>query len=128
MDQLIEETDYQRQVREIRTRLDALVIPETEEAVEAGIFLQDLSKLWSVADLEDRHRLLMLMLDAVYVDIVTTRKIVGIAPKPGFRRLFEMVVTTAKESGVTILTPPKTEPKTGKSRTKKVVVVETGGS
>jgi len=98
VDQLIEEADYQKQVREIRARLDTMVIPEVNEALESGKLVQDLRGLWSLADLDERHRLLRLMMDAVYVDIVTTRKVVGIAPKPGFRRLFEVVCYLSTKS------------------------------
>src|SRR6266852_3020779 len=65
-----------------------------------------------MADLGEQSRLLRLMMGGVYVDVITTRKVVGIAPKPGFRKFFEAVVTTAKNSGVTILTPKK-RPATG---------------
>ena len=39
-------------------------------AMEAGKLLEDLPVLWEEADLAERRKLLMAMLDAVYVDTV----------------------------------------------------------
>jgi site-specific DNA recombinase len=64
--------------------LDALVIPEAEVSFEAGQKLEDLGAVWEVASLEDKHSLLLSMLDEVYLDLANTRSVVAIKPKPAF--------------------------------------------
>ena len=50
----------------------------------------------------ERRKLLLTMLDAVYVDTVEEKTIVAIRPKPAFRPLFE-IATTRAESGVVLI-------------------------
>ena len=59
------------------------------------------------ADLNERRKLLMAMLDAVYVDTVEERAVAAIRPKPAFRPTFE-VATTRAGSGILLIneTPP----------------------
>ena len=58
-----------------------------------------LPTLWEEADLGERWKLLMAMLEAVYVDTVEERVIVALKPKPAFRALFQ-IATTREGSGV----------------------------
>ena len=51
------------------------------------------------ADLGERRRILLDMLDAVYVDTVDERRIVAIRPRPAFRPLLE-VATMRAGSGI----------------------------
>ena len=44
--------------------------------------------MWEEADLTERRKLLMPMLDAVYVDTVEEKSVVAIRPKPAFRPIF----------------------------------------
>ena len=44
---------------------------------------------WSAATLEERHQLLIMMLDAVYVDM-TEGLVLGLKPKPEFLPLFNL--------------------------------------
>ena len=44
--------------------------------------MSDLPDLWEEADLAERRKLLMAMLDAVYVDTVEEKSVVTIRPKP----------------------------------------------
>ena len=43
-----------------------------------------------MVDMENRRKLLLTMLDAVYVDTLEEKAIVGIQPKPAFLPLFEV--------------------------------------
>ncbi len=42
-------------------------------------------ELWEKADLAERHRILLTMLDAVYVDTVEEKSVVALKPKPAFQ-------------------------------------------
>lgn len=77
-----------------------------------GELLQDLPALWNEADLAQGRKLLLTMLDAVYVDTVDEKAIVAILPKPAFMPLFE-IATTRKGSKVVLINEPpqaSTEP------------------
>ena len=60
------------------------MVPEADTVAEAGRLVQCLPALWTAADLPERRRLLLTVLDAVYVDARDTRAIVGIRPKAAF--------------------------------------------
>ena len=73
--------------------------------------MKDLPKLWAGANLEERRKLLLAMLDAVYVDAKEDKCIVAVKPKPPFRPIFQ-VATTRAGSGVYIINePPDVTPK-----------------
>ena len=55
---------------------------------------------WGGATLEERHQLLSMMLDAVYVDM-KSGEVVGVKPKPEFLPLFNL--RKPVKSGETIL-------------------------
>jgi len=77
-------------------------VPEANAAEEAGKLVQDLPRLWANATMPERRKLLLAMLDGVYVDAKEEKRIVAIKPKPPFRPIFQ--VATAKEgSGVVLL-------------------------
>ena len=71
-------------------------------AMEAGKLQENLPVLWEEADLTERRKLLMAMLDAVYVDTVEEQSVVAIRPKPAFRPIFE-VATTRAGSGIALI-------------------------
>jgi hypothetical protein len=73
----------------LQDRLDALVIPEAEAAFDAGEVLENLGTVWGAASLEEKHSLLLGMLDAVYLDLAQSRSVVGILPKSPFYPLFQ---------------------------------------
>ena len=79
-----------------------------DAAREAGHLLEDLPRLWEEADLTERRKLLLGMLDAVYVDTLDERAIVAIRPKPAFMSLLD-AATTRDGSGV-VLVHEKGEP------------------
>ena len=78
------------------------MVPDADAAVTAGKLLEDLPALWEKADLGERRRILLTMLDAVYVDPVEERSIVAIRPRPAFRPLFE-IATTREGSGIVLV-------------------------
>jgi len=75
----------------LQDNIDTLVIPEIDAAIKAGELIENLSNIWQGATAEEKHKLLTIMLDAVYVDLLNTRSIVGILPKPAFYKLFESI-------------------------------------
>ncbi len=101
VDGLYGEEDYWREKRALEKRLAGLVVPDVDAVEEAGRLLENLPRLWQHAGLGERRRLLMTLLDAVYVDARETKAIVAIKPKPAFRALFE-IATTREGSGVVL--------------------------
>ena len=108
VDGLFPEEEYHRQKRLLE--MESLVVPEANAAEEAGKLLNDLPELWAGANLGERRRLLLAILDAVYVDAKEDKCIVAIKPKPPFRPIFQ-VATTREGSGVYIINePPEVTP------------------
>jgi site-specific DNA recombinase len=79
----------------------------------------DLPRLRSKANQEERRKLLLTMLDAVYVDAKKTKSIIAIRPKPPFKPVFQ-VAASRKGSDIHIIN----EPLEGSS----LFLVETGES
>jgi len=102
LDGLKPHEDYLREKRQLEDRLQFLVVPGVNAAQEAGKLLENLPTLWAEADLSERRRILMTMLEAVYVDPVEERSIVGFRPKPAFQALFQMAATK-EGSGVALI-------------------------
>ncbi len=110
VDNLFPDEEYHRQKRLLEMELESLVVPQANAAEEAGKLIQDLPKLWSEAKLAERRKLLLTMLDAVYVDAKQEKRIVAIKPKPPFRPVFQ-VAATKEGSGVMLLNePPENSP------------------
>jgi len=80
--------EYNVQRKLLQDNLDSLVIPQADAAINAGELLESLGLIWEKATLEEKHRLLIGMLEAVYIDLAASRSIVGIQPKPPFYPLF----------------------------------------
>ena len=57
--------------------------------------LESLGPVWERASLDEKNRLLHTMLEAVYLDLVATKSVVGIVPKPAFYPLFESLLADA---------------------------------
>jgi site-specific DNA recombinase len=53
----------------------------------------DLKSLWADASMEEQIKLLLTMLDAVYVDAKKTKSIVAIRPKPLFKPILQVAAT-----------------------------------
>ena len=105
VDGLFPDEEYHRQKRLLEMELESLVVPQASAAEEAGKLIQDLPKLWAGANLTERRRLLLTMLDAVYVDAKEDKCIVAVKPKPPFRPIFQ-VATTREGSGIILLNEP----------------------
>lgn len=81
VDGLADESDYTLQKKLLQYQLDGLVMPEADAAFDAGEKLENLGAVWEAASLQDKHALLLSMLDAVYLDLAQTQSVVGIRPK-----------------------------------------------
>ena len=57
----------------------------------------------------ERRRILLTMLEAVYVDTIEEKSIVAIRPKPAFIPLFE-IATTRADSGVVLISEKELPP------------------
>jgi len=90
----------------LEEKLGTLVVPGVDAATEAGKLLENLPALWEEANLTERRKLLMSMLEAVYVDTVEEKAIVAIRPKPAFQPLFEIATTREGSDVVLIKEPP----------------------
>ena len=99
---LMEYEEFQRQRRQLDEKLASLVVPGIDAVQEAGKLLEDLPRLWKKAELSERRRILMTMLEAVYVECKEEKRIVAIKPKPAFRPLFEIAEMKA-QSGIILL-------------------------
>ena len=110
VDGLYSHEDYHSEKRALDDKLATLVVPGVDAAMEAGKLMKNLPVLWEEADLTERRKLLMAMLDAVYVDTVEERSVVAIRPKPAFRPIFE-IATPRGGSGIVLINerPPDPE-------------------
>ena len=50
-----------------------------------GRLLADMPRLWAGATLQERHQLLTMILDAVYIDMKSGKSIVSLKAKPAFQ-------------------------------------------
>ena len=82
------------------------MLPEADAATEAGKLISQLPRLWSGANLDERRKLFLTMLDAVYVD----SKENTIKPKAPFKPVFE-VATTSEGSEVVLVHDREVEPR-----------------
>jgi len=64
-------------------------MPEANAALQAGEQRQNLVTVWEKAALGEKHRPISCIFEAVYVDMVASRSIVGIQPKPSFYPIFD---------------------------------------
>jgi site-specific DNA recombinase len=129
LDGVIEDGEYNVQRKLLQNNLDSLIIPEADVAFNAGEILEILGLIWQKATLEEKHKLLSGMLEAVYVDLAASRSIVGIQPKPPFYPLFEALKRNA-EARVTLFNPvsDKTKDSTIEMESENFGMVETGES
>ncbi|MPL61614.1 hypothetical protein SDC9_07191 [bioreactor metagenome] len=121
MDGLIPEEEYSRQKKLLELSLESLVVPDYDAAQEAGNLILNLSSLWSKANLSEQRKILLTMLDGVYVDVKEHRSVIAVKAKPPFRPIFQVAVSK-KESKIHILNEPLSHEPSGSS----VFLVETG--
>ena len=70
LDGLKTREDYLRDKKGLEDTLSGLVVPGVDAAQEAGKLLENLPSLWAEANLNERRKLLLAMLEAVYVDTI----------------------------------------------------------
>ena len=121
IDGLFPDEEYHRQKKLIEMELESLVVPAANAAEEAGKLIMNLRELWAEANFDEKRKLLLTMLDAVYVDAKETKSIIAIKPKPPFMPIFQVAVTKGG-SDIRIIN----EPLRTKSGSPVVFLVETG--
>jgi len=126
VDGLVEEGEYNLQRKLLQSNLETLVVPEADAAMKAGELIENLGNIWESATLEEKHKLLTTMLDAVYVDLLTSGRIVGLLPKPAFYRLFESL--KRKPDAKVIIFNPQEKENALESTGRVLGLVETGES
>jgi site-specific DNA recombinase len=129
LDGVIGDGEYNVQRKLLQDNLDSLVIPEHDATMNAGELLESLSLIWQNATLEEKHKLLSGMLEAVCIDLAANRSIVGIQPKPPFYPLFESLKRNPDNKVITY-NPGEfyTEKETGSVLEPDFGMVETGES
>ncbi len=98
----IDRREYQQESALTKAALDATRVSVDDEVVRYGDHIEGLLEAWEAATLEERHQLLSMMLDAVYVDMAQGL-VLGLKPKPEFLPLFNLgePVTTGDSELVT---------------------------
>ncbi len=81
------------------------MVPAANDAESAGNPIMNLPKLWAEANMEEQRKLLLTMLDAVYVEVKQTKSIVAVKPKPPFKPVFQ-VAATKEGSKIRIINEP----------------------
>ena len=87
-DETITEEEYQQEREELDAQLRIAQLSTTIELDEVAELLENLAELWGAAKPDERRRLLRTLVEAVHVDL-ESKRIVGIAPVPAFRKLIE---------------------------------------
>jgi len=113
--------EYYHQKKLLEMELESLIIPEANAAEEAGKLITSLPRLWEKANQEECRKLLLTMLDAVYVDAKKSKSIIAIRPKPPFKPVFQ-VAASREGFDIRILNEPYNDSsvflvETGESRT-----------
>ncbi len=112
---------YLRQKRLLELSLESLVVPDYDASEQAGKLIQNLPVLWSKANFTEQRKILLTMLDGVYVDVKKSRLVIAVKVKPPFKPIFQVAVSK-KESKIRILNEPLGTSPAGSS----VFLVETG--
>lgn len=89
-DGLFTDEEYHRQKKLLEMELEQLVVPAEDASEDAGKITMNLKNLWDEANLEEKNKLLLTMLDAVCVDAKKTKSIVVVRPKPQFNPSFQV--------------------------------------
>lgn len=96
----IDQREYEREMGLTKSALAAVEPPVDAQLVVLGDHVEGLVEAWDAATKEERHQLLAMMLEAVYVDMKNA-EVVGVKPKPEFLPLFNL--RKPVKSGETIL-------------------------
>ena len=96
VDGLVDQPDYERHKAQLEFDLTSLVVPEADAVAEAGRLVQRLPELWAQADLSERRRLLLTVLDAVYVELPSAGVVnVALRPKAAFEAVLASIPSAA---------------------------------
>ncbi|KTB48855.1 Resolvase, N terminal domain/Recombinase zinc beta ribbon domain/Recombinase [Dehalogenimonas alkenigignens] len=123
VDNVMPEEEYKRQKRLLELSLESLVVPDYNAAEAAGKLILDLPKLWASATLSEQRKILLTILDAVYIDAKAGKRVIAVMPKPPFRPIFQ-VASAKKDSKIHIINEPLGASPKGSA----VFLVETGES
>jgi len=88
LDGLMEDDEYEQERREIQTRLEQLVIPETSNMLEAGVTISTLKDVWRYASAPERRQICQWVFQSIDIDMHAQR-IVRVTPKPDFLFFFQ---------------------------------------
>jgi len=102
---LYEDGDYRAEKNRLELDLDSLTIPQVSAAEDAGKLVMEPPRLWREANMEERRKLLLSILDGVYVEAKELKRVVAIQPKAAFRQIFQ-VATTKEGSGIFLIKEP----------------------
>lgn len=110
----IDQPEYQQEIALTNSALQAVQSPQDNQLIQLGDHIEGLVEAWTAATKEERHQLLSMMLDAVYVDM-QAGQIVGVKPKAEFLPLFSL--DEPVRAGETVLVtggvdPPPSPPQT----------------
>ncbi len=106
VDGLLAETDYLREKQALQDRMASLVVQGLSETEAAGRLLEDLPRLWQGASLNEKRKILLALLAAVYVDTLEEKGVVAIKSQPAFRPLLE-ILTLRPECGIILVVQPQ---------------------
>ena len=85
----IDEPEFRQEMLLTQSKLSSLVDAHQDEVVTLGDNMEGVVAAWEIATKQERHDMLHMMLDAVYVDM-TTKEVVGLKPKAAFLPLFNL--------------------------------------
>lgn len=85
----IDQAEYQQELGLTKAALEAVRTPDDGDLIRLGDHIEGLIEAWTLATNEERHQLLTMMLDAVYVDM-QSGTFEGVKPKPEFLPLFNL--------------------------------------
>ena len=95
----IEEAEYELEKRKLELQLSTQIVPEEDQTVKAGVMLRNMLSVWSEANIEEKSKMLGIMLDAVYCDL-NKGCIVALQPKVAFIPLFGLCEDLKETDGV----------------------------
>ena len=105
-DMTITDEEYVREREELDAQLRMAQLSTTIELDEVAELLDNLPALWGAAKPDERRRLLRTLVEAAYVD-VESKRIVGIAPVPAFRKLIESGIERTAGHPAVLIDPNK---------------------
>jgi site-specific DNA recombinase len=68
-----------------------------DATIKAGELIENLGSIWHEATLDEKHKLLTIMLDAVYID-TKDNLVIAVKPKPPFKPVFQVAALREKSA------------------------------